>query len=100
SAVAFTASGTSDGAAVAPGPALTIKDPGPGVTFPVTNYGASTGTLWLSGTYDTGSLGGTPSAIQAQVSYTAGGPAVAGCSACAWTALSNGSIAGGAWSGR
>ncbi|HTZ67920.1 MAG TPA: hypothetical protein VMB83_10725, partial [Roseiarcus sp.] len=100
SPVAFTATGASDGGAVAPGPALTIKDPGPGVTFPVTNYGAGTGTIFLSGDYSTGSLGGTPSAIQAQVSYTAQGPAVSGCSACAWTTLANSSISGGHWSGQ
>ena len=98
--VAFTATGASDGAAVAPGPALTITDPGPGLTFPVTNYGAGTGTLWLSGTYDTASLGGTPSTLQAQVSYTAGGPPISGCGACAWTNLANSSISGGNWSGQ
>ena len=100
SPAAFTATGASDGGAVAPGPALTIKDPGPGLTFPVTNTGASTGALWLSGTYDTGTLGGAPSAIQAQVSYTAGGPAISGCAACAWTNLSSASVSGGNWSGQ
>jgi hypothetical protein len=100
SPVAFTASGTTDGQAIAPGPALTIKDQGPGVTFPVTNYGTGTGSLYLSGTYNTGSLGGTPSAIQAQVSYTAGGPPIAGCSACAWTNLANAALSGGNWSGQ
>ena len=42
SPVAFTATGASDGGAVAPGPALTISDPGPGLTFPCHNYRAST----------------------------------------------------------
>lgn len=97
---AFTASGTTDGQAIAPGPALTIKDQGPGVAFPVTNYGTGTGTLFLSGEYNTGSLGGTPSAIQAQVSYTSGGPPISGCSACAWTNLANATISGGHWSGQ
>ena len=100
SPVAFTASGATDGAAISPGPALTIKDPGPGITFPVTNYGTGTGILFLSGDYNTGSLGGTPSAIQAQVSYTASGPPIAGCSACAWTNLASASIGGGNWSGQ
>ena len=100
SPVAFTATGAKDGGAVAPGPALTITDPGPGLTFPVTNYGASTGTIWLSGTYDAATLGGTPSAIQAQVSYTAGGPAISGCAPCAWTNLSSATVSGGNWSGQ
>ena len=86
--VAFTSTGISDGGAVAPGPALTIHDLGPGVTFPVTNYGAGTGALSLSGTYDTSALGGARSVIQAQVSTTAGGPPISGCAACAWTNLS------------
>src|SRR6185312_12538638 len=98
--VAFTVSGATDGPAIAPGPALSITDPGPGVTFPVTNYGTGTGALYLSGEYDTASLGGTPSAIQAQVSYTADGPPVSGCAACAWTNLSSASISGGKWSGQ
>jgi hypothetical protein len=100
SPAAFNAGGASDGAAVAPGPALEITDQGPGIEYPVTNYTTSTGTLWLSGTYNTGSLGGTPSAIQAEVSYTAGGPPISGCSACAWTTLTNGVISGGSWSGQ
>ena len=52
------------------------------------NSARGTGSLYLSGSYDTGTLGGTPSALQAQVSYTAGGPPISGCSACAWTTLS------------
>ena len=100
SPAAFTASGATDGQAIAPGPALTIKDAGPGITFPITNDGAGTGTLYLSGEYSTASLGGTPSAIQAQLSYTAGGPPVSGCSACAWTNLANATISSGKWSGQ
>ena len=83
----ITTTGITDGGAVAPGRALTIRDQGPGVIFPVTNYSAGTGTLDLSGTFDTSLLGGTPTVIQAQISYTAGGPPVPGCSACAWTNL-------------
>ena len=36
----------SDGGAIAPGPALTIKDQGPGITFPVA-YSRSLARLWL-----------------------------------------------------
>ena len=72
---------------VAPGPALTIRDLGAGVAFPVTNYGTGTGALTLEGTFDTSVLGGSPTTLQAQVSISAGGPPVAGCSACAWTNL-------------
>jgi hypothetical protein len=93
SPVALTSTGIGDAGAVAPGPALTIKDLGAGVTFPVTNFSAGTGNLTLSGTFDTSVLDTSghntaPTAIQAQVSLTAGGPPVPGCSACAWTNLS------------
>jgi fibronectin-binding autotransporter adhesin len=102
SPVVFNAGGATDGGAVAPGPALTISDPGPGVTFPVTNYGAGTGAAWLSGAFSNSALGGNPSAVQAQVSLTAGGPPISGCSACAWTNLANATINTGAqtWSGQ
>ena len=102
----FTATSIQDGGAIAPGSALTIRDQGPGVIFPVTNYGAGTGSLWLSGTYDTSALGGVPApAIQAQVSLSANGPPVPGCSACAWTNLSgySASLSSGTvynWSGQ
>ena len=95
--VAFTTSGITDGAPV-PTPALTVRDLGPGTTLPVTNSTIScsglgsctaTGSVPLSGTYDTSVIGGTPTIIQAQVSLTAGGPPVSGCSACAWTNLSS-----------
>ena len=83
-------------ACVAPGPALTIKDLGPGVTFSATSrscsgFGACTGTgsVSVSGTFDTSVLGGMPTTIQAQISNTAGGAPVSGCTACAWTNLSN-----------
>jgi hypothetical protein len=88
SPVAFTSTGIGGAGPPAPGTGLTIKDLGAGVTFPVLNYGAGTGSLTLSGTYDTSVLGGTPSSIQAQVSLTPNGPPIAGCSACAWTNLS------------
>jgi hypothetical protein len=83
-------------AALAPGPALTIRDQGPGVTFPATNISctsfgacAGTGAVSVSGTFDTSVLGGMPTVIQAQISTTAGGPPVPGCTACAWTNLSS-----------
>jgi hypothetical protein len=85
---AFTGTTITDGGAIGPGPALTIRDEGPGVIFPV-NHATNTGTLWLSGTYDTSLIGGTPSTIQAQVSQTANGSPVSGCSACAWANLSS-----------
>ncbi len=100
SPVAFISTSIGDGGAIAPGPALTIKDLGAGVAFPVTNYSAGTGTITISGTYSAADLGGAPTTIQAQVSLTAGGPPVPGCSACAWTNLSGGVVAGGAWSGQ
>ena len=95
SPVAFTTTGITDGAPV-PTPALTVKDLGAGATLPVTsNLSActfascsGTGTIPLSGTFDISALSGTPTTLQAQVSETAGGPPVAGCSACAWTTLS------------
>lgn len=87
-----------DGGAIAPGPALTIRDQGPFVTFPLTSIGAKTGTIALSGEYDTGTLGGTPSGIQVLVSNSANGPPLAGCTPCNWGALT-GTISGGKWSG-
>jgi hypothetical protein len=98
SPVVFTGTTITDGAAIAPGPALTIKDQGPAITFPLTNISAKTGTIALSGTYDTGTLGGTPSGIQALVSNSANGPPLAGCTPCNWGALT-GTISGGKWSG-
>ena len=95
--VAFTTSGITDGAPV-PTPALTVRDLGSGTTLPVTNSTIScsglgtctgTGTIPLSGTFDTSVIGGTPSTIQAQVSQTAGGPPISGCSVCAWANLSS-----------
>lgn len=91
----FTGATISDGGAIAPGPALAIHDQGPGIIFPVgypvacsaLGSCSGTGSLYLTGTYDTSALGGAPSTIQAQVSLTAGGPPVPGCSACAWTNL-------------
>jgi hypothetical protein len=98
SPVAFTLASITGGGAIAPGPALTIDDAGAGTMFAVTNFPSATptGAINLHGTYSTGSLGGTPSSIQAQLSYTAGGPAVAGFS---WEPLTSQSISGGAWSG-
>ena len=98
SPVAFTLSSIIGGGAIAPGPALTISDVGAGTMYAITNFPSAspTGAINLHGTYSTGSLGGTPSSIQAQLSYVAGGPAVAGFS---WTALSSQSISGGNWSG-
>jgi hypothetical protein len=95
----FTGTTITDGGAIAPGPALTIQDRGPAVTFPITNASAKTGTLTLSGTYSTSALGGTPSGIQVLVSNTANGPALAGCIACNWGALTATTISGGKWSG-
>jgi hypothetical protein len=93
SPVAFISTGIGDAGAVAPGPALTIKDLGAGVAFPVTNFSGGTGALTLSGTFDTSALGGSPTTIQAQISLTAGGLPVPGCAACAWTNLSGYSTA-------
>jgi hypothetical protein len=103
----FAINSITDGGAIAPGPALTIRNQGPGVTFPVdtstiscTGFGSCTGsgTLHLSGTYDTPTLGGTPSGIQVLVSQSAGGAALAGCTPCNWGTLTA-TISGGAWSG-
>ena len=94
--VAMTLTGIGDGGALAPGPALTIKDIGPGATFVATSiscasYGNCTGTgsIPVSGTFDTSVLGGMPTTIQGQVSVTAGGPPISGCTACAWMNLSS-----------
>ena len=95
----FTGTTITDGGAVAPGPALTIADIGPGTIYPV-NHSTNTATVPISGTYDVLTLGGTPTAIQAQVSLTAGGPPVSGCSACAWTNVSSPVVSGGSWSGQ
>ena len=92
----FTTTGITDAAPVAT-PALTVRDLGPGTTLRVTSNMSSctfascsaTGTVPLSGTFDTSALGGIPTTIQAQVSETAGGPPIPGCSACAWTTLSS-----------
>ena len=98
SPVVFTGTTITDGGAIAPGPALTIRDQGPFPTFPLTNIGAKTGTIALSGDYDIGTLGGTPSGIQVLVSNSANGPPLAGCTPCNWGALT-GTISGGKWSG-
>jgi hypothetical protein len=98
SPVVLTGTTITDGGAIAPGPALTISDLGPAITFPLTNVSANTGTLRFTGTYSTGTLGGTPSGIQVLVSNSANGPPLAGCTPCNWGALTA-SISGGAWSG-
>ena len=98
SPVVFTGTTITDGGAIAPGPALTIRDQGPAITFPLTNIPAKTGTIALSGTYDVPTLGGTPSGIQVLVSNSANGPPLAGCTPCNWGALT-GTISGGTWSG-
>ena len=99
SPIQFAISSITGGGAVAPGPALTLTDVGAGTMYAVNNYPSSspTGTIPLKGTYDTVSLGGTPSAIQAQLSATAGGPAISGFS---WTNLSSSTISAGSWSGK
>ena len=91
----FTTTAVTDGAPVST-PALIVKDFGSGTTFPITSnmsgctFGScsATGTVPISGTFDISALGGTPTTIQAQVSLTADGPPVPGCSACAWSNLS------------
>ena len=104
SLASFTAAGATSGAAIAPGPALTVASVVPGAVVPITNYSAMTGQIYLSGTYSTSAapagLGGAPSAIQAQISSVSGGPPVAGCSACAWTNVSSPTLGAGAWSGQ
>ena len=97
SPVVFTGTTITDGGAIAPGPALTITDLGPGTIFPV-NFGTNTGTLTLSGTYNTTALGGTPSGIQVLVSNSAGGVPLTGCTPCNWGALT-GTISAGKWTG-
>ncbi len=96
--VVITGTTITDAGAIAPGPALTILDQGPFITFPLTNIGAKTGTIALSGTYDVATLGGTPSGIQVLVSNSANGPPLAGCTPCNGGALA-GTISGGKWSG-
>jgi hypothetical protein len=107
SPVVFTGTTITDGGAIAPGPALTIRDPGPFITFPInlstiscSALGSCTmsGALSLSGTYDIATLSGTPSGIQVLVSNSANGPPIAGCTPCNWGSLT-GTISGGKWSG-
>ena len=98
SPVVMTGTTITDGGAIAPGAALTIRDQGPFITFPLTNISAKTGTIALSGTYDVPTLGGTPTSIQATVSNSANGPPLAGCTPCNNGALT-GAISGGKWSG-
>jgi hypothetical protein len=95
SPVALISTAIGDAGVVSPNPALTIKDLGPGVIFPITSATCSayatcvgSGAITAAGTYDTSQLGGTPATIQAQISLTPGGAPVPGCSACAWTNLS------------
>ena len=98
SPVAFTLTSITGGGAMAPGPALTITDLGAGTMYAVDQFALVQPDRPDPdrGTYNTSSLGGTPSAIQAQLSTVAGGPAVAGFS---WANLSSASIGAGAWSG-
>ena len=97
SPVVFVGTTITDGGAIAPGPALTIDDKGPGIVFPV-NLSTGLGTLTLSGKYDVPTLGGTPSGIQVLVSNSANGPPLAGCTNCNWGTLT-GTISGGKWAG-
>ena len=97
-AEAMTMSGITSGGAIAPGAALTVDNTTLGTIFPVT-VGSSTGVMQFAGAYNAGLLGGTPTAIQAQVSSTPQGTPVSGCTPCAWTNLSSSTISGGAWSG-
>jgi hypothetical protein len=88
-----------DGGAIAPGPALTIRDQGPAITFPLdTPFSSKTGTIRLSGAYDIPTLGGTPTGIQVLVSNSANGPPLASCTPCNWGTMTS-TITGGAWSG-
>ena len=105
--VTFTTTSIQDGGAVAPGPALTIRDQGPGVVFSVDQSTiscsalgscAGTGALALSGAYDISTLGGTPSGIQVLVSTSPNGAPLAGCTPCNWGALTA-TIGAGKWSG-
>jgi hypothetical protein len=101
SPVTLTLSGVTAGGAIAPGAALTVENPGTGNPYPVTNFSTNTGVLTFNGEFNTSLLHGNPKAIQAQLSLTPGGPAVSGCSPCAFTTLSNEVINTGAqtWSG-
>jgi hypothetical protein len=85
------------GSVDAPGAALKIADYGPYTTAPVMDYTAGTGTVPVSGTYNIAALGGTPAAIQAQISATPGGSPITGCASCAWANVATPS--GGTWSG-
>ena len=96
SGATLTIAGITGGGAIAPGAALTVESPGAGAIYPVTNWSAMTGTMQFNGEFSSSLLGGNPTAIQAQVSATPGGPAVSGCSACAWANLANATIDTGA----
>jgi hypothetical protein len=94
-------SGVGSGGAIAPGAALSVKNPGVGATFPLTNIVSESGSIPLTGTFSNALLHGNPDHIQAQVSLTPQGPPVSGCSACTWTNVSNESInvGPGTWAG-
>ena len=97
----MTIAGMTGGGAIAPGAALTVENPGTGAIYPVTNWSAMTGTMAFNGEFSNSRLGGNPTAIQAQISATPSGPAVSGCSACAWTNLSSQTVntGGQTWAG-
>ena len=95
----MTIAGMTGAGAIAPGAALTVDSPGVGAVYPVTNWGSMLGTMAFTGEFSNSLLGGNPTAIQAQVSATPGGPAVSGCSACAWTNLSGSTIGSSTWNG-
>ena len=101
SSEAMTIAPMTGGGAIAPGAALTVDNPGTGAFYPVTNWSSMLGTMTFTGEFSNSLLGGNPTAIQAQISATPGGPAVSGCSACAWTNLSSATINTGAqtWTG-
>jgi hypothetical protein len=95
-------SAPTSGSPTAQGAALTITDTGPSTVYPVSSFFVGTvavgsGPVAISGTYNPTALGGTPTAIEAQVSATPGGSPLAGCLSCAWGSIATPS--GGTWSG-
>ena len=99
---AFTATGASDGAAVAPGPALTIKDPGPWRHLPRHQLRGQHGIALALGNATTpGRSAARHRRFQAQVSYTAGGPPISGLLGLrTGRRVSNATISGGNGPGR
>jgi len=80
--------------------ALALNDHGAYAFHAITNQTTGAGSVVVDGTYNASALGGTPAAIQARISSTAGSCTALSSYApgCAWTNI-GGTLGGGAFSG-